>query len=104
MRSRQRPAAVPVVVLAPAPAEAPVVVQIRAPVVDQEKIQNISLSNLDETVTAMYTLMEPAMDNLTEQIYEAQSTDNLTYAEDNQYTSMVLINAINQALDKAKVD
>lgn len=73
-------------------------------VVDQEKIQNISLSNLDETVTAMYPLMEPAMDNLTEQIYETQSTDNLTYAEDNQYTSMVLINAINQALDKAKAD
>lgn len=73
-------------------------------VVDQEKIQNISLSNLDETVTAMYPLMEPALDNLTEQIYETQSTENLTYAEDNQYTSMVLVNAINQALDKARVE
>lgn len=71
-------------------------------IVDEEKIQSISLKNLDETVTAMYPLMQPALDNLTEQIYESQSTENLTYSEENQYTSMVLINAISQALKKAE--
>lgn len=71
-------------------------------IVDEEKIQSISLKNLDETVTAMYPLMQPALDNLTGQIYSSQSTEDLTYSEENQYTSMVLINAINQALQKAE--
>ena len=49
--------------------------------VDEQKIQSISLVNLDETVTAMYPLMEPALDNLKEQIYDSQSTDALSYSD-----------------------
>ena len=70
-------------------------------VVDENKINSISLVNLDETVTAMYPLMQPALDNLKEQIYENQSTDNLSYSDDNQYTSMVLIHAIDDAPGKS---
>lgn len=72
-------------------------------VVDENNINSIKLVNLDETVTTMYPLMEPALKNLTDQIYETQSTANLTYNDDNQYTSMVLLNAINDALAKAEV-
>ncbi len=57
--------------------------------VDDTHINSISLVNLDETTAAMYPLMQPALDNLSQQIYE------------NQYTSMVLLNAIQDALDKA---
>lgn len=71
--------------------------------VDENSIKSISLVNLDETVSAMYPLMEPAMDQLREQILENQSTKNLTYSDDNQYTSMVLLRAIDQALEKAEV-
>lgn len=72
-------------------------------VVDENAIKSISLVNLDETVTAMYPLMEPALEQLTEQILETQSTENLTYSDDNQYTSMVLLRAIDQALAKAEI-
>lgn len=71
--------------------------------VDESSIKSISLVNLDDTVTAMYPLMEPAMDQLKEQILENQSTKNLTYSDENQYTSMVLLRAIDQALEKAQV-
>ena len=56
---------------------------------------------LDETTAAMYPLMQPALDNLTQQIYEKQSLEDISYADDNQYTSMVLLNAIESALEKA---
>ncbi len=72
-------------------------------VVDENHINSISLVNLDETVSTMYPLMQPALENLSEQICEAQSTDHVTYSDDNQYTSMVLLNAINDALAKAQV-
>lgn len=69
--------------------------------VDDNHINSISLVNLDETTAAMYPLMQPALDNLSQQIYEKQSLENISYEDDNQYTSMVLLNAIQAALDKA---
>lgn len=70
-------------------------------VVDANHINSISLINLDDTTAAMYPLMQPALDNLTQQIYEKQSLEDITYQEDTQYTSTVLLNAIHTALDKA---
>ena len=69
--------------------------------VDSTHINSISLVNLDETTAAMYPLMQPALDNLSQQIYEKQSLENISYEEENQYTSMVLLKAIQSALDKA---
>ena len=72
-------------------------------VVDEDQINSVSLVNLDETVATMYPLMEPAVEKLADQIVAKQSTDEITYSEDNQYTSMVILNAVNDALKKAAV-
>lgn len=72
--------------------------------VDENHINSISLVNLSETTTAMYPLVEPALDALSKQIYTTQSTENITYSEENKYTSMLLLEAIDRALDKAKMD
>ena len=71
-------------------------------VVDESKIQSVSLVNLDETVTTMYPLMEPAAQEIASQVCEKQSTDNIAYSEDNPYTSMVILNAVKSALKKAE--
>lgn len=70
--------------------------------VDGNHINSISLVNLSETTTAMYPLVEPALDALSDQIYTSQSTENITYSEENKYTSMLLLEAIDNALDKAR--
>lgn len=70
--------------------------------VDENHINSISLVNLSETTTAMYPLVEPALDALSDQIYTSQSTKNITYSEENKYTSMLLLEAIDNALDKAR--
>ena len=72
-------------------------------VVDDNRINAISLDNLDETAATMYPLMQPALDNISQQIYEKQSTEGITYDEANQYTSVVLLNAIEEALKRAEV-
>lgn len=71
-------------------------------IVDESRINSISLVNLDETVTTMYPLMEPALESISEQIVKKQSTGGITYNTDNQYTSIVLLNAIENALSKAE--
>ena len=70
--------------------------------VDENHINAISLVNLSETTTAMYPLMQPALDALSEQICQTQSTENITYTEENKYTSMMLLDAIEKALEKAR--
>ena len=70
-------------------------------VVDENHINSIALVNLDESTAAMYPLMQPTLDNITQQVYEKQSLEDISYGDDSQYTSMVLLNAIQAALDKA---
>ena len=71
--------------------------------VDKDAIASIQMVNVSETVTTMYPLMEPALDNLAEQIIASQSLDHITYPEENQYTSMVILDAVERALNKAAV-
>ena len=71
---------------------------------DESRIESVSLVNLDEAVTTMYPLMESAVENLADQIVTKQSTENISYSEDNQYTSMVILNAVDDALKKAAAE
>ncbi len=70
-------------------------------VVDSNNINAIRLVNLDETVTTMYPLMEPTLEELAGQIVEKQSLAEISYSEDNKYTSMLLLDAIKASLQKA---
>ena len=71
--------------------------------VDKDHINSIELINLSDVTTAMYPLMEPTLEDIASQIYTTQSTENITYSDDNKYTSMLLLEAVKTALDKAKV-
>lgn len=70
--------------------------------VDRDYISSITFHQLDETVAAMYPLMEPALESLSSQICEKQSAEDISYSEDSQYTSMMLMSAIRTALEKAE--
>ena len=69
--------------------------------VDESHINSIRFSNLDETVTTMYPLIQPTIENIAEQVYEKQSLDNIEYSEEYPYTSQILTGAIDDALEKA---
>lgn len=70
--------------------------------VDETSITSIDLNHLEESVSVMYPLMEPALEELSAQIIQTQSLDNISYAEDRQYTSMLLLDAIASSLEQAK--
>ena len=71
--------------------------------VDSKKITSVTLVPLSEAVTTMYPLMQPAMDNLSQQIIKNQSTKNISYPAETRYTSGVLLKAVDQALTKAQI-
>ena len=66
----------------------------------RDYISSITFHQLDETVAAMYPLMEPALHDLSAQICEKQSAEDVSYSEDSQYTSMMLMSTIRTALEK----
>lgn len=69
--------------------------------VSKDEIRSIRFVNLSETVTTMFPLMESALESVSVQIVQNQSTKDLLYADDMKYTSELLVNAINEALAKA---
>ena len=70
-------------------------------VVDENHINSLQLHTLDEAVTTMYPLIEPSFDELAKQIEANQSLEGITYSDDNRYTSLMLLDAISQSLEKA---
>ena len=72
-------------------------------IVNSNEIHSITMKHTSESVATMYPLMEPALEQLSAQIYEKQSLEDITYSDENRYTSMLLLNTIEQALEKAKV-
>ena len=49
--------------------------------VSDTSINSIRISNLSETVTAMYPLLQPSLENLADQICKSQSLDHLTLSK-----------------------
>lgn len=72
--------------------------------VDSKNINSVRFSNLDESITTSYPLVQPALEDIALQVYEQQSLENLTFSENNLYTSQVLVDAIETALSKAQLE
>lgn len=71
--------------------------------VDEDTISGVNIENLDETVTTMYPLLEPALNEINNQISVVDSVDDITYSKENQYTYIILNQAIKNALEQAQV-
>lgn len=71
-------------------------------IVDESAITSVRIVELSEAVATLYPLLQPAFDAISEQIYEQQSVENITYSSDSKYTSLVLLEAIKSALNKAQ--
>ncbi len=71
-------------------------------IVAAEEITSLQLVDLEESIKTMYPLLQPTFDSLAEQILEKQSLENISYNQEHRYTSLVLLETISNALDKAK--
>ena len=71
-------------------------------VVDSNHINGISFSNIDDSVSAMYPLLEPTLANIESQLCNNISIDQIVLDEESKYTQQLLLNAIEKTLEKAK--
>lgn len=73
-------------------------------IVDHNSITSIRMVNLDDTVATMYPLVQPSLESLAAQIYEKQSLEDLSYSMESKYTTLILLDAIQTAVEKAIAD
>lgn len=71
-------------------------------VLDEDHINSVRVVNIDEAVTAMYPLIEPALDDITEQIEDGVSLDSITISENHKYTQQLLLDAVKATIAKAE--
>lgn len=71
--------------------------------VDETAVTHVDITNLDETVTAMYPLINPSLEEINNQISVVSSIDNITYSSDNKYTSIMILEAVKNALEDAVI-
>lgn len=72
-------------------------------VLDENHINSVRIVNIDETITTMYPLVEPALDEISAQLSKDIPIDQIELRDDSKYTQTLLIEAIKAALDKAKI-
>ena len=70
--------------------------------VDSSHINAVRFNNLTDTVAIMYPLMQPTIENISEQLCKTQSVNEVTYSDENAYTAQIILRAISDALAKAK--
>jgi len=70
--------------------------------VDKTSMKTLTLKNTDASIPTMYPLLEPAFEDLADQIISTQSTENLTYQSGSQYTYTLLKNTIDDLISSAK--
>ncbi len=71
--------------------------------VTEKEITSVALSDIPESQEVFYPLFKPTIESLSEEIIKNQST-NVTTTQETEFTSKVLIAAINAALEKASYE
>ena len=67
---------------------------------DANHINSITVDNMSDTIATMYPLVQPAFEDIAKQIVDTQSLDNITFAQDSQYTYTMLYNAISDTIQQ----
>jgi uncharacterized protein with FMN-binding domain len=70
--------------------------------VSEDEILSVTMTSLAETQEVFYPLFKPVMDTLSKEIVEYQTT-KLTPSSDYPITGQILLDAVQAALNKAKV-
>ena len=69
--------------------------------VDENHINGVTIQPLEESITTMYPLLGSCLENISSQLADGIPLSEVTTDESSQYTASVLLEAIDQALEKA---
>lgn len=69
---------------------------------DENAIKSVEIVPLDESITTMYPLMEPAVATISEQLQAGMDIKELSLSDESQYTQQVVVSAVEEILSTQK--
>ena len=70
-------------------------------VVDENHINSVNFVNIDESVTTMYPLLEPALEDIENQLCNNVPISEVSTNDNSKYTQTLLLETIEETLEKA---
>lgn len=70
--------------------------------VDEDNINNIEMVNISDSVTTMYPLIQNSFEEIKSSVIANGGVEGVTYSSENKYTSVMILKAIENALDKCR--
>lgn len=67
--------------------------------VSDAKIQSVRIANLSDDISTMYPLLQPVVEDLSQQICKTQSLSDVTLTKSNPHTAQLLLDAAKEALE-----
>ncbi|MBE5957636.1 MAG: hypothetical protein E7254_02080 [Lachnospiraceae bacterium] len=71
-------------------------------VFDENHINDLTINNVSDSVSAMYPLLLPTFDEITKQILKNNSTETVSCPDSSRYTGQLLLNHISALEESAK--
>ena len=68
---------------------------------DSDRVKAVELVNLDDSVATMYPLLKPAVEDISNQLSQNVSPDEVVLSDDSQYTQQMILDTISGILDEA---
>lgn len=68
---------------------------------DEDRVKAVELVNLEESVETMYPLIKPAVKEISDQLAQNVSPDEVVLSDDSPYTSQLILDTVCQIMDEA---
>lgn len=72
--------------------------------VDETCIKGARLVNLSEEVETLYPLLSPSLEDISSQLSNGVAIENVVLSDENPYTQALLLSALQELLEKAKLN
>ncbi len=69
---------------------------------DEDRVKSVEIVPLDESITTMYPLMEPAVKTISEQLQAGKGVEEISMSDESQYTEQVVLNAVQEIIQEKK--
>lgn len=69
---------------------------------DEDRVKSVRIVPLDESVTTMYPLIEPAVEAISEQLQAGKEVTEIGLTDESQYTEQVILNAVQEIIEEEK--
>lgn len=70
---------------------------------DESQVKSVEVINLDESVSAMYPLMKPSVETISNQLASGASVDEVVLSDGSKYTQELILSAVEEIMDEHKV-